>query len=314
LRAGIPDHYRAVLPPGEWVVRFADDYGRFSTLYWQDATTAAEATLITVYPGSLQSGVDGELQVIGVLSGRVTSDTGEPLPHVSVFVLPVDYYFPEDVQDASTDENGEFRVDGVRPGDYVVRFEDHNPSAQQRDRFSPTYLGSTDDRRGTAAVLTLTPGAVLTGQDAVMRRLSSISGTMTYDVPAIGGYVRVVEVVTGLFYGQDGESGLDGVGANPYSVSHLPPGRYRVLFPVDGSFIPYGGGSDPESGTILVIEPGAPQHLTGVDARWPVSNVPPVPPGAVLDEPGRGGGCWPEQACAAAVVYLDAINRAQHHI
>lgn len=277
LRPGVPDHYRAVLPPGEWIVTFAGEYGRFSPLYWRDATTEPEATPIAVTPGSVQTGVSADLQVSGVLAGRVTSQSGEPISGVSVFVLPADDFFPEDVEDTSTDENGEFRVDGVRPGNYVVRFEDRSPQTPPRDRFSPTYLGSTDDRRVTATVVTLTPGTRLEGQDVVMRRLSSISGTLTYDETVLGGRVRAVEVDTGLVYGQTGE-GLVGDGTQSYTVRDLPPGRYRVLFPVNGSYIPYGGGTDPASGTIIVIEPGAPQHLRGVDGRWPVGSTPPGPP------------------------------------
>ncbi len=88
---------------------------------------AIVSTLVDVAAGEVKR-VDFALPRGAVISGRVTDDTGEPLPGVNVTALRFHYtsngvrLFPGNAMPFSgrTDDRGDFRLPGLSPGTYVI--------------------------------------------------------------------------------------------------------------------------------------------------------------------------------------------------
>lgn len=110
----------------------------------------------------------------GVFAGRVSNGRGDPLPDVTVAVLRVSrddqrvsYQFQGEMTD--TDENGQFRLSGVRDGEYVLavsrRYQVVRPD---EPAFATTYLPDTVNPT-EARRFTITDGAEYAGLHLVAR-------------------------------------------------------------------------------------------------------------------------------------------------
>ncbi len=80
---------------------------------------------ITVAEGERVTGIKVQLRPLGVISGKVIDEDGEPLPNVNIQALRYDYsrgtktLMP--TGNASTDDRGEYRLFDVPPGRYFLR-------------------------------------------------------------------------------------------------------------------------------------------------------------------------------------------------
>ena len=126
----------------------------------------------------------------GVITGRLTDETGEPL--VGVTVRPYRLRDPEGSPAISsvgsfelgvgiTDDRGIYRVFGLRPGVYIVRTGDDAYDAQIRND-APTYYPSAT--RDTATEINLRAGEEVSGVDIRHRgdRGRAVSGVVTGEV------------------------------------------------------------------------------------------------------------------------------------
>jgi len=126
----------------------------------------------------------------GVITGRVTDETGEPL--VGVTVRPHRLRDPEgspaissvesfDLGVGITDDRGIYRVFGLRPGVYIVRTSGDAYDAQIRND-APTYYPSAT--RDTATEINLRAGEEVPGVDIRHRgdRGRAVSGVVTGEV------------------------------------------------------------------------------------------------------------------------------------
>ena len=179
----------------------------------------------------------------GAIVGRVLDPSGHPVPDVFVTALrPLPSglrpFTPVSVLLRSlTNAQGEFRLDGLFPGEFYLVALPHNPvlgadGQLSRSGYGKTfYPGAGDVRDAKPVVVTAsTPGrADITLAPA---RLSVISGTVigSNGQPARGGSV-------GVAHG-DNLFGLDGraLSIRPdglFVASSLPPGTYFLEFHVD---------------------------------------------------------------------------------
>ena len=157
----------------------------------------------------------------GSISGRVTSDTGEPLADICVEALSESDHWGGW---AKTNSAGAYTIGGLSDGTHNVRFYDRcdNQRSHESEWFDnePTLATATD-------VVVTSPEAV-TGIDAELNSLvlGSISGTVTSDsdepLPDICVYVYDPE--------EDDTVGraATGVGGT-YSIG-VPTGTYKVYF------------------------------------------------------------------------------------
>jgi len=106
------------LYPGSYWVRA--DARRYLPEFYDDSPGIEGATPVSVVSGSVTEGIDFDLALGGVISGRVTVDNS-PIPlwhaHVTAFgIWPHPYQFR-----APVDEHGYYSLGGLPPGTYVVR-------------------------------------------------------------------------------------------------------------------------------------------------------------------------------------------------
>jgi len=106
------------LYPGSYWVRA--DARRYLPEFYDDSPGIEGATPVSVVSGSITEGIDFDLALAGVISGRVTADNSpDPLRHayVAAFgIWPRPFHFL-----AAVDEQGDYVLGGLPPGTYVVR-------------------------------------------------------------------------------------------------------------------------------------------------------------------------------------------------
>src|SRR5262249_21128972 len=112
-----------------------------------------------------------ELAFSGVITGRVTTMSGEPMIGVqvtAVIVKDLDGNLQRrqtGERSRRTDDRGVYRLYGLRPGIYVVFTRGNNYSSQisPYEGYAPTYYPSSP--RETATEITVTSRAEATGID-----------------------------------------------------------------------------------------------------------------------------------------------------
>lgn len=184
----------------------------------------------------------------GVMTGRIFDEFGEPAAGVSVQALRSSYTSPgnrrlSSVASAETNDIGEFRLFGLRPGQYYIAASQRRmqiavaeagaPAAQfaaAAQGNAPTFYPGTS-RGGEATAVAVVAGRETSGLDLRLLAvpLARVSGT----VVDAGG-----KPPTGMFVWlnptrSDGASFLDAMAADldalgRFTVPNVPPGDYRV--------------------------------------------------------------------------------------
>lgn len=142
---GIPtaDDYR---------VRFRDFSGDYIGEFYDDQRFRADATPITLITNTTVTGVNAALDESATLSGRVVDNEGNGVPDAEIVLAP-DGSLTNDPPSAFTDQNGDFEVRSVRPGDYRVLIgELFSGDQQQRSEwFENAYTALESDTITLAA-------------------------------------------------------------------------------------------------------------------------------------------------------------------
>ncbi len=210
------------------------------------------ATLPVVWPGPDAAPVTLKLIPEGVIFGRAQKPDGEPIAYLTVQI----FYFQiangrrkmMPMNSVPTDEDGEFRIAGLRPGTYYL---------QAGPRFVPTWTGAPGQRArqaayrpvfypgvndlGSAAPLQLSPGQQLEADlalspDPVFRISGTIGG-----LPASDGPEEVWPRITIL--SRDNKIAAIPVqaGSGNDFEAKVPAGSYVVRADVDTPQGPYEG-------------------------------------------------------------------------
>lgn len=205
---------------GNAKIRF-DDCGDNDIVseYWQDKTTLESATDVSVIAGSDTTGISPTLSRGGSISGTVTGSNGDPLAGVCVSALDAGM---NHVVGVDTDDNGEYRMRGMTPGSYYLKFEPcSNASEGHLDQY---FDGVTQFSQATA--VTVTPGTNQSGKNAQLAAGGKITGT----VQGPGGEkiegVCVAAVDSNSDYVENASTDEDG----EYELRGLKPGQYRLEF------------------------------------------------------------------------------------
>jgi len=140
--------------------------------------------------------VDIEMMPLGTISGRVSDDSGEPL--VSAQVAAIEYTRLAGgtglAKGALTDDRGEYRIYGVRPGRYVVRawlVPTALPKGTLRvgatTGYAPQYF-PYGSGRSEASPVSMPAGQEVGSIDFRLRRsrLFQLRGTFTIDEAVVG--------------------------------------------------------------------------------------------------------------------------------
>lgn len=176
--------YFATAPAGTWTLSTAPR-GRYPRQTHGQAAPMSRGTVLVVEAGRETAGIEFVLQPGAVVSGRVLDEDGEPMAMVRVMLMQARlagrdrYLFPA-VQDATTDDLGEYRIYGVPQGEFIAvatfapdRFGEAPPE------YPLVYHPSSHNAAG-ATPLDLKPGATMTGVDFRFGRvhLTRIGGSV----------------------------------------------------------------------------------------------------------------------------------------
>ena len=212
------------LLPGQYVVKaFSKEY---VPEFYQNAYSNDEATIITITKDDSLTGFDFELETGARITGSVKEDSGQPLENALItFYSPL---APRYRAHAISDENGNYSLNGLRPGDYVAFANKQGFLRQYFDQQSTAE---------NAQLIEVTLDQDLQGIDFNLSVTHALTGTIvssTDDTPVRGAIIMVAKEANAPLPGKRDKwlrktrSGKDGKFA-----MQLSPGRYWVMAAAD---------------------------------------------------------------------------------
>ncbi len=212
------------LLPGQYVVKaFSKEY---VPEFYQNAYSNDEATIITITEDDSLTGFDFGLETGARITGSVKEDSGQPLENALVtFYSPL---APRYRAHAISDENGNYSLNGLRPGDYVAFANKQGFLRQYFDQQSTAE---------NAQLIEVTLDQDLQGIDfnlSVTHALTGMIVSSPDDTPVRGAIIMVAKKAHAPLPGKRDKwlrktrSGKDGKFA-----MQLNPGRYWVMAAAD---------------------------------------------------------------------------------
>jgi len=203
------------LPSGSYKVHFEGNGSRHVSVWYGNAASESQATLVTVTAPGTRTGIDAALAQGGSISGRVTDQSGDPISNLSVDAGGRD----DDYRGATTDQDGNYTVYGLAPGSYELQFDgsyrgfvgQYYNNTYYRDEAVPVQVTGSNDTGGINAVLTR--GGRISG------RVTDASGAPIANVD-----LEIFDINDNdLYYANTDASGY-------YQARGLPTGSYKIRF------------------------------------------------------------------------------------
>jgi hypothetical protein len=228
------------LPAGRYTISVSRN-GHLSLQYGQRRPGEPPKPL-QIVEGQVLERLDFSLPRAGVISGRVTDETGDAYAGVGVWPMQAQFFqgrkrlVPVGPQQR-TDDTGQYRLVGLVPGDYIVMAQTQETwtvEGQPRRVFAyaPSYYGATasaaDAQRVRVGV-----GSEVGAVDITMMALpaSTISGTAlgSDGLPLAGGNVSLSLEVTGPNGGSYMGGGDTTIAADgSWRLRDVPPGEFQL--------------------------------------------------------------------------------------
>ena len=211
------------LPEAAYRVRFSAPAGSYASEYFDDVTSAGDATAVAVSLGAVTTGIDASLTAAGAIAGTVTDAAGEPLPKLLVTAHREVGGEWRQVASAMTFYEAEWRIASLEPGIYRVRFADGYEGFFGESEFFADAVSVA-----TADDVPVSAGQTAAGIDAVLREdlPGGIAGTL---VDAGGAPADGIEVTVYAASGAPVTTALTGDDGT-YIVPNLVPGTYAAGF------------------------------------------------------------------------------------
>jgi hypothetical protein len=173
----------------------------------------------------------------GVITGRVTNATGEPLIGVQINAAMVRDTEGNTVRGGGgrsrlTDDRGVYRLYGLPPGTYVVYTRSSFSGPSPYDLDAPTYHPSST--RETATEVTVSSGAEVSGVDIRYRgdQGNVVSGVVTggpeSSLPYSGISVSLTSVAASAYLGVSNVVRRDD-GTSGFSIHGVTDGEYEII-------------------------------------------------------------------------------------
>lgn len=198
---------------------------------WDGGTTPT-ATMFTVDPGTVTSGINAALLAGGAITGDVSSASG-PLAGVTVRVYEEAYgAISAIVATTTTAADGTYEVDGLTPRGYgyLVCFEDDSASSYVAQCSNNTPWTDLDYPPNPGTPVQVTAGNTQGGINAVLAQGGIVTGTITASAdgtPLAGVAVSIDGSGTGSNYGAAAQSTTAADGT--YTLRGIPAGtNYQV--------------------------------------------------------------------------------------
>ncbi|MDP5226375.1 MULTISPECIES: hypothetical protein [Arthrobacter] len=212
------------LPAGDYKVQFQAPWGSgLSTIWYKNASSPDDATVVTLPGGGGVTGIDAAFYLPSSISGTVSFPAGQSVTSREVDVVDAHTGFMAGAGAIAAD--GTYTVSGLQPGDYKVHFVSWGGPF-----VGEWYSGAQSEQ--DAQIISLALEQQLTGVDGAFHIGGVVTGRVSVGagVDVTHGRVQIFPAsATNLFTGPpigSAEPAPDGT----YSVAGLPAGNYKVCF------------------------------------------------------------------------------------
>ena len=252
------------IPPGRYSLRV--QRSGYLALNYGQRRPGEQARPLEIADKEVVEKVDFALARMGIISGRVLDDLGEPVVAATVWAMQMRYFdgrrklVPAGAS-ARTDVTGQYRLLSLSPGDYVVMGTtaetwplDSDP--KQVFAYAPTYFPGTSDP-AVAGRVRIELGKETPGIDIslVPGRTARVSGTATSasGLPLAGESVGLLQETVGPTVSMASWAASAKVaGDGSWVLSSVPPGEYRLTIRT-----PARGDQPAQEGNLVINVAGA---------------------------------------------------------
>jgi protocatechuate 3,4-dioxygenase beta subunit len=180
------------ITPGKY--RLSAERSGFLTASYGQRSATGSGALMTIDAGQKMNDAAMRMSPHGVIAGRVLDEDGEPVVSANVQVMRQQYVQGKKqlsgAGGGSTNDLGEYRIFGLRPGRYYVTVTNRgNPMLPDgEDDYVTTFFPRTTDP-SAAVPVDVTPGAQLRNIDVAMRKMRAVTvtGRVSNEIPASSG-------------------------------------------------------------------------------------------------------------------------------
>jgi peptidoglycan/xylan/chitin deacetylase (PgdA/CDA1 family) len=210
------------LPNGNYKLSIAGT-GNFIGEWYNDKRSFDDADTILVVASQTTVLEEVVLAEGGFVSGRVSDSQGAGIYNVFVYVYDLNYDY---LCEGHTDNNGEYTIQAVPPGDCKVYFYAYRAGNYISEWYNDK--GSFED----ADTVSVTPGQTASLMDTVLAEGGTISGRVTDGANGIEGvWVYVYDLDYDYLYSVDTDNNGN------YSIPALASGGYKVRIASSGYYI-----------------------------------------------------------------------------
>src|SRR5215470_10092656 len=238
------------LAPGSYYVRASHLGMALQSHHWQ------EGVLVNLEAGKPQS-LELVMLPTAVIMGQIVNEEGEPMPNISVSAMRYGYTTMgrhlAQAGNASSDDQGRFRIFGLQPGSYLVaanpgegEFDGSgiatvassssaSPSKQNRTVYTTTYYANENSPEHATAIV-LRPGDEAQANFTLTRvPAHNVSGTIaglattTTTKQADDKPEQNFRMVMAMREGSIAPAGMAMVGKDSsFKIRNLPAGKYKI--------------------------------------------------------------------------------------
>jgi len=216
---------------GTYSLLFSDpqEPARYATERFDNRSRAEEPSPITLATDQIRTGLDAQLDRLGVIQGTVTDLQGDPISEITVigqrYGAPPDAVWYDDAY-AYTDASGVYTMTGLYPDAYRVLFRDNRYGLYSFEWYDDSYDPAA------ATLITVTFNTTTTNINAQLDERGTISGVVTNEQnqPLVDILVSAdyLEEVDPQRWSRATETSTDAAGH--YTLCCLNPQSYRINF------------------------------------------------------------------------------------
>jgi protocatechuate 3,4-dioxygenase beta subunit len=230
------------LPAGRYTVSASK--GGFVSLQYGQKRPSESGTPLEIADAQLMDKIVIGLPRGSVIAGRITDEFGEPVANANVTAMRYGFaagarrLLPGGGQNSrdSTDDQGQFRLFGLPPGEYIVsasfrtgRGESADPAGENSGYAATYYPGTTNAAEAQRVTLGVAQEHNSIVFSLVATRLVRVTGTVlnSQGAPVANGSVTLT-AAGGRVLGGGPMSNFSGRidGSGQFRVFNVPPGRY----------------------------------------------------------------------------------------